>query len=52
MPPSHGAHSALPHDGATLPGEHADGVTLPVTQLEPGGHAKHSSAADRSVAFE
>jgi hypothetical protein len=49
---AHNEHSALPHDGATLPGEHAVGATLPVAQLEPGGHSRHCSAAARSVPFE
>ena len=51
-PLSHGAHKELRQLALNLPAEQETGITLPVTQLEPGGHAKHSSAADRSVAFE
>ena len=51
-PAKHGAHSALPNDADTLPGEHGTGATLPVEQLEPGRQARHCSGAERSVALE
>ena len=47
-PASHGEHSALPPDGATLPGAqllHTDASSCPVSRLlVPGGHARHASA--------
>ena len=51
-PAEHGSHAGLPNDAEKLPGEHAAGSMLPVAQLEPGRHSRHSSGPARSVALE
>ena len=45
-------HAAMPGAPLLAPGEQGTGATLPVAQLEPGGHSTHCSGAARSVALE
>ena len=50
LPPAQGVHSHAPEPELTEPGAQGVGVTEPVEQALPGGHAEHCDWAERLVA--